>query len=417
MKKFVKVALVSVFVLMLMSLTACRNEGGTVQGITDYVIYVGNTAATSGDFAFVGGPFNAGIEAYFHRVNNQGGVHGRRIELVHHDDGFNPVSGLAFTEALIHDDRVFALVGHFGTPTIGATLDLIKSEGIPAVYFAAGIGALYNQNADTIANGRGLFPVQPIFITEGRILAARVVEEYDAQTIGVIFTSDEAGHDMLRGIRYQLTERLGDGFNLVEHQIAPLQADVTSAVLSMYAADVDVVIVATIQATFIIVANAISTSSLNVPIFTSYVSADPMALVGIAADYNGNDRTFPIYTTAWLDVVTHLSDALDFIAGMEEFGQAELAMSAFAMAGWIAGSTFVQGLRATDANNITWESFIDAMENTMINLPMANVIDFSNGRRTGTEDLALLRANMETLEWETIHSLESLDAIMQRLGR
>jgi len=416
MKRFAKVLLLGVFVLTLMGLTACGNDE-TFQGVTDDVIRVGNTAATSGGFASVGIPFNAGLEAYFHRVNSQGGVHGRRIEFVHHDDGFDPILGLASTEALIHDDRVFALVGHFGTPTIGATLDLIKSEGIPAVYFAAGIAGLYNTNAYSTETGRGLFPVQPIFITEGRILAARVVEEYNAQTIGVIFSSDEAGHDMLQGIRYQLNERMGGGFNLVESQISPGQADVTSAVLSMYAEGVEVVIVATLQPSFIILANAIASSSLDVPVFTSYLSADPTALANIAPDYNGNNRTFPIYATAWLDVVTHINDALDFIAGMEEFGQPELAASAFAMAGWIAGSTFVQGLRATDPDNVTWESFIDAMENTRINLPMAGVMDFSNGRRTGTEDLALLRANMAVSEWEAIHGLESLDAIMQRLGR
>jgi hypothetical protein len=85
------------------------------------------------------------------------------------------------------------------------------------------------------------------------------------------------------------------------------------------------------------------------------------------------------------------------------------------MAGWIAGSTFVQGLRATDPNDLTWEGFIAAMERTPISLPMAGTMIFANGIRTGTSDLALLRANFNTLEWETLRPLESLTSVMQRI--
>jgi len=414
MKRFLAVLLASALILATaIGFAACGSSNEGTQGVTDDTILVGNAAATSGAFAMVGVPFNEGMLAYFHQVNEAGGIHGRQIEFVHHDDGFDPVTGLAFTEALIHDDRVFAIVGHFGTPTIGATLDLIKDTGIPAVYFAAGIGALFSEDAFDNARGRNLFPVQPIFLTEGRILAARAADQSNAQTIGAIFSSDEAGHDMMDGIRYMANNL---GLTLVEHQVSPGQADVSSAVLSMEAAGVDAVIVATLQPTFIIVANAISVSNLNVPIFTSYVSADAIALASIADDYIGAGATFPIYSTAWLDAFA-AEAFMEFVEGVTAFGNPELALSAFAMAGWIAGSTFVQGLRATPADDITWESFIDAMENSPVNLPMAGMMDFSNGQRTGTQDLALVQANMETLTWDTIHPLESLGTILQRIGR
>jgi ABC-type branched-subunit amino acid transport system substrate-binding protein len=362
----------------------------------------------------VGGPFNAGLRAYFHMVNEAGGVHGRRIEFVHHDDGFDPVTGLAFTEQLIHDDRVFAIVGHFGTPTIGATLDLLKQTGIPTVYFAAGIGALYNTSAHTPATGQGLFPVQPIFVTEGRVLVARVFDEYQVSNLGVIFSSDEAGHDLLQGIRYQ-AGAIG-GITLREQAVTPGQPDVSSAVLSMIADGVDAVIVASLQPTFIIVLNAMAAAGLDVPVFTSYISADPIAITSTVEDYLGSGATFPVYSTAWLDIFANNgADAQAFIDGVTAYGDASLAVSAFAMAGWIAGSTFVQGLRATDPNDLTWEGFIAAMERTPISLPMAGTMIFANGIRTGTSDLALLRANFNTLEWETLRPLESLTSVMQRI--
>lgn len=179
MKK--RISIIMVLAMLISTLAGCTTSNEIAQGVTDTTVKVGNTAATSGAFAAVGVPFNAGIEAYFKMVNDAGGVDGRKIEFVHYDDEFDPIKATTFTEQLINDDKVFAIVGHFGTPTIGATLDLLKETGIPAVYFAAGIAALYNEDATSIEKGKGLFPVQPIYVTEGRLIVARAIEEHNAK--------------------------------------------------------------------------------------------------------------------------------------------------------------------------------------------------------------------------------------------
>ena len=196
MKRFISIMLM--VVLVLGTLSGCTSKEELAQGVTDTTIKVGNTAATSGAFAAVGVPFNAGIEAYFKMVNDDGGIAGRQIEFIHYDDEFDPIKAKAFTEQLINDDEVFALVGHFGTPTIGATLDLLKESGIPTVYFAAGMAALYNEDATSVEKGMGLFPVQPIYVTEGRLIVARAAEEHGAKKIGVIYTNDDAGKEIGR---------------------------------------------------------------------------------------------------------------------------------------------------------------------------------------------------------------------------
>ncbi|MCL2377499.1 MAG: ABC transporter substrate-binding protein [Defluviitaleaceae bacterium] len=438
MKRFMTVVFLVALMALMAGLTACNrddndgvqgttaNEAGNEtraavhsQGVTDTTIYVGNTAAVSGPFAAVGVPFNDGMLAYFYRVNNAGGVNGRRIEFVHHDDNFDAVTGLAFTEALIHDDNVFAIVGHFGTPTVGATLDMLKDTGIPVVYFASGISALYNEEAFTVAQGQNLFPVQPIFTMEGRVLIARAVEEYNASRIGVIFTSDEAGFDFIDGINNQVNRM--DGIELITEQIAPMQPDVSSAVLRMAAEDVDLVIVGTLQGTLPTVINSMVTQGLDVPVITSYISADATTIDGFAADYIGAGATFPIYATAWLDIFTadggFTDEFYDFAIGVDEFGQPDLAANAFAMAGWIAGSVFVQGLNAIQGQDITWEAYIEAMERATIDLPMGGIMNFANGQRTGTQAMALVRVDMDAGEWETIRPIETLDDILRRIGQ
>jgi len=415
-----KVVVFIALVAMLAGLAACNSDGDSPhsQGVTDDTIYVGNTAAVSGAAAGVGIPFIEGMQAYFYRVNNAGGVHGRNIEFVHHDDGFEAVTGMAYTEALIHDDEVFAIVGHFGTPTVGATLDMLKDVGIPTVYFATGIGVLYNTEAHTVAQGQNLFPVQPLFAMEGRVLVARLVEEHDARRIGVIFTNDEAGLDMMSGINTQAN--IIPGVTIYSEQIAPLQADVSSAVLRMIAEDVDAVIVAAIQFTLPIVVNSMVAQGLDVPVITSYVSADATTLAGFMADYVGAGASFPIYTTGWLSLFTadggFEDEFVDFMNGMVEFGQEDLAGNAFAIAGWVASSVFVQGLRAMDGDSITWDAYIEALENIIVDLPMGGVMNFAGGQRTGTGAMLLNVANMEEGVWEVVRPIETLDDIMGRIN-
>ncbi|NMR85150.1 ABC transporter substrate-binding protein, partial [Vibrio parahaemolyticus] len=135
-----------------------------------------------------------------------------------------------------------------GTPTIGATLDLLKETGIPAGYFAAGIAALYNEDATTPEKGKGLFPVQPIYVTEGRLIVARAIEEHNAKKIGVIYTNDDAGKDLLAGVENQV-EKLGGDYVVVKEQVNPGATDVSSQALKMKNENVDVIVAASIQAT------------------------------------------------------------------------------------------------------------------------------------------------------------------------
>lgn len=131
-----------------------------VQGVDDSTIYVGNTAATTGSYATVGVPFNAGLEAAFKAYNDNGGFQGKSIELIHYDDGFDAAQGLTYTKTLVETDKVFAIVGHFGTNTVAATLDYLKEMGVPMVYAATGIEDLYQEGA-TGTTTRSSIPCSP----------------------------------------------------------------------------------------------------------------------------------------------------------------------------------------------------------------------------------------------------------------
>ncbi len=411
MKKVISIILV--FTMVLMSLSGCGSKATVSQGVTDTTIKVGNAAATSGAFAPVGVPFNAGIQAYIEKVNDAGGIDGRKIEFIHYDDEFDPVKGKAFTEQLINDDKVFALVGHFGTPTIGATLDLLKETGIPTVYFAAGLSALYNEDATSPEKGKGLYPVQPIYVTEGRLIVARAIEEHNAKKIGVIYTNDDAGKDLLAGVENQ-AKKLGGDFSVVKEQINPGAADVSSAVLKMKNENVDVIVAASIQATLPTIVKGLISQGVSKPVFTTYSNADATTISNFAADYASTSNKFPIYSNAWVDL-SDTEEVNAFVEGMTNYGEPDYAGNAFAMAGWIAGHFLCEGLKRTEGQTLNWDNFMKAMESAEFKIPMGGTVSYANGQRLGTQAMSLLKVTEDGKAWANVKPVEDLNDIINRV--
>ena len=405
------VLLVSVF-----TLSACGDTEETAQGVTDEKVLVGNSAATSGGLAFVGLPFVAGIEAYFAMVNEDGGVNGRQIEFVHYDDEFNGATGLTYAERLVEDDEIFAFVGHFGTPIIGATETYLEGVGIPRVYYATGVGTLYN--AEATGNERASFPVQPLYPAEGQVMVARAVGDFNATKIGVIYSNDDSGTSMLEGIEIEATNQ---GVTIVKQEVEYAATDLSAAALAIVEADVDFIIVAANQASAATAIKALEVAGNDKDCITSYVNASP-AFGALIAEVNDS---FDVYAGAWVDFfeadgVTPSAAYNLYVAEMTEFNPDYVA-SVYAMTGWIAASFFVEGLERVGEDTLTWDSFIDAMESAPIQNPFGGFLDYSNGSRVGTQSMALTMLTVipatdttdEAYSWVVTQPIESIEDILK----
>lgn len=371
------------------------------QGVTDTEILVANSAATSGAFAPVGVPFNAGIEAYFKKVNDEGGIDGRKIKFIHQDDEFDPIKGKAMLSKFVEDDKVFAIVGHFGTPVVGATIEDLKDFGIPAVYFATGIGQLYNDNA--VGRDKGIFPVQPIYKTEGQIMVARAVGDFGAKKIGVIYTSDDAGKDLLWGAEQKAKEI---GVELIAEQVAAGATDVSSAVTTIKEAEVDFILGAAIQATIPTIVKELAAQGVDKDVITTYVNVAPVIAASVVNEISGN---FDVYGSGWVSFEGDRADSLELYASHLP----EYADNAYAMTGWIAASFFTEGLKRVEGT-LTWEKYMDALESAPIKNPFGGQIDFGNGSRAGTQEMNLskvVHGNVDGL-WEVTKPLQSIDEIL-----
>ena len=408
-----------VFLVLLVSvltLSACGDTEETAQGVTDEKVLVGNSAATSGGLAFVGLPFVAGIEAYFAMVNEDGGVNGRQIEFVHYDDEFNGATGLTYAERLVEDDEIFAFVGHFGTPIIGATETYLEGVGIPRVYYATGVGTLYN--AEATGNERASFPVQPLYPAEGQVMVARAVGDFNATKIGVIYSNDDSGTSMLEGIEIEATNQ---GVTIVKQEVEYAATDLSAAALAIVEADVDFIIVAANQASAATAIKALEVAGNDKDCITSYVNASP-AFGALIAEVNDS---FDVYAGAWVDFfeadgVTPSAAYNLYVAEMTEFNPDYVA-SVYAMTGWIAASFFVEGLERVGEDTLTWDSFIDAMESAPIQNPFGGFLDYSNGSRVGTQSMALTMLTVipatdttdEAYSWVVTQPIESIEDILK----
>lgn len=421
MKRFLSLLLVFV---MVFSLAACAKKdepatteattaanGETVatteeqlewaQGITDTEIVVANSAATSGAFAPVGVPFNAGIEAYFKMINEAGGIQGRQIVFKHVDDEFDPVKGKAALTSFVEDEKVFAIVGHFGTPVVAATIEDLKSYGIPAVYFATGIGQLYNENAT--GSDRNIFPVQPIYKTEGKIMVARAAGDFEAKKIGIVYTNDDAGKDLLWGAQEMAKEL---SLELVEQQVAAGATDVSSAITAIKDANVDFVIVAAIQATFPTIVKELAAQNVNKDVITTYVNVSPVIAQGVVNEIAGK---FDVYGNGWVSFEGERAKAL------EEFQKYAVGYetNVYAMTGWIAAYFFVEGLERVDGV-ITWDKYMDALESAPIMNPFGGEINYADGLRAGTQEMNLSKIDPENKDgaWLPVKDLASINSIL-----
>ncbi|AHC14062.1 ABC transporter substrate-binding protein [Salinispira pacifica] len=400
----------AVILMVLVAFGAWANgtgEGGAAQGVTDSTVLVGNAAATSGALAAVGVPFNQGIEAYFSMVNQAGGVAGRTIEWVHYDDEFDGAQGLTYSQRLVEDDQIFAFVGHFGTPTVAATQEYLDTVGIPRVYYATGLRALFDLKAE--GGARASFPVQPIYDAEGEVMVARAVADFGAQKIGVIYPNADDGKGLLAGIEL----RAGSlGVDIVASQVAPDANDMSSAAQTILSEDVDVVLVAANQVPAEVAIKALAAAGNQAPVITSYVNAAPTFVEGVQEALN----SFDVYANAWLQVVDNDGNPTEALQEFEsQVGEIDpaLAGNPYAQAGWIAAAVFVQGLERVGNAPLTWENYIAAMEEAPVSIPLGGSVNFADGRRVGTQAMSLLKASYDDGPvWTVDQPLEPITEIL-----
>ena len=408
------------------------------------VIYVGNTAATTGAGAIIGVPFNLGIEAALAVYNANGGFNGKTVALKHYDDMGDSAQAVTLMEKLIHEDEIFAVVGNYGTYAVEANLNILKENCVPMVYAASGAGSLFNNNATTPGD-RCIFPVQPLNQAEGQVLILRAfAPAFDAENnylgglggtkVGVISNSDEASQSMVDGIKLEASN---SGLSNIIYQNVTTD-DYSAAAAALQAAGCDVIIITVVGKPFISALTALADVGYNKSVLTSYNNANP-------ADFNGADNKMTetglkifsqmaIFAQGWLDTndltyyfkdttsplykaygvlgmiqkdadgnelgvpgftAKYWEAAIDIFNYAASQGRQDgfaMSYNSYALAGYIAGNLFCQALEVMEQQGLelTRANLVQVLESQKFQIAMADEISYQNGIRAGVQAFSLI---------------------------
>ena len=211
-------------------------EGDTT-GVTDTSIKIGALLPMSNNSAAAWGiPLSQGMKAYFDYINDQGGIYGRKIELI---VGDNQYTGAAASEAarkLVERDKVFAFQGAVGTAAHSAVYKYLEENGVPDMFLLTG----NTMFTEPIVKTR--FGLLVDYITEGRILAKYVSDNYAGKKLGIIVQNDDAGKEAESGVRQGL-EEYGAGMEVVVEYYDETQSDMIVPTQRLQNEEVDIILI------------------------------------------------------------------------------------------------------------------------------------------------------------------------------
>src|SRR5450432_2414315 len=170
-------------------------------GVSSDTILFGQAAALDGLSSALGQGMRQGILAAFAEVNAKGGVHGRRLDLISRDDGYDPDRSADQTTKLIEEDMVFALIGAVGTPTAAATVPIAQARNVPFIGPFTGAAFLRAPELRNVVNIRASYGA------EAEAWIKHLTEDLHVKSIAIFYQDDAFGRDGLAGVKLALEKR------------------------------------------------------------------------------------------------------------------------------------------------------------------------------------------------------------------
>ena len=367
------------------------------QGVTDDTIKIGTISLVSGAFAYIGQPAYDGLRACIERFNAQGGVQGRKLEIVAYDDQYDAATGKAIVERMVEQDQVFALVG-LGGNIVETSLDYLKEKGIPVIHISSGLDSVYAEN-DPSSN---IFQIQPANMTDARNLIARVLHESifgpnkdeklpaDAK-IAVVHGTDSASMSSLEHLK-EIAEEEGATDRLVIQAVT--QDTYATAIQQFKNENCQVVIFMGVDSTTWI--SAMDDAQYEVPVVFSYGASTIQSFVP-----DTYKATRPCYATIWGDysgeagqaMLDDMVDALSYLDDIDEATRASYRDNNYCVAGYAYGMAVVQAFQRYNDHEgeygLNWNDFIKVMELEPFQFGAVEY-DYMNGKRMGIDTMAFV---------------------------
>src|ERR1700733_5120470 len=170
-------------------------------GASDTEIKIGQTVPFSGPasaYATIGRAQAAPIKM----INDQGGVNGRKIDLIQYDDAYSPPKAVEQVRKLVESDEVLLTFQIIGTPSNAAVQKYLNLKKVPQLFAATGASKFTDPK-----NFPWTMGYNPNYQTEGRIYGQYIPKNHPDAKIGVLYQNDDLGRDYLTGIKAGLGDK------------------------------------------------------------------------------------------------------------------------------------------------------------------------------------------------------------------
>lgn len=274
------VAIAAVATALVLTSCSTPSTGGnapasSTPGVTDDTVTIGTHTPLTGPAAPGYASVSAGALAYFAYVNDNGGVHGRKINYIVKDDGYNPANTQMVVRELVQDDQVFAIFNGLGTPTHSSVIDFLNDNGVPDLFVSSG-STTWNQPKKY----PNLFPFNANYVVEGSALGQYATDELTGQTACFLGQDDDLGGDMRRGAELVL----GEGGLAQVEEYSTSNADLTAQVGALKSAGCEVVILAAIPGFVALSLTTAARLDWSPTWITSSVGSDQLVLLDLLGE-------------------------------------------------------------------------------------------------------------------------------------
>jgi len=188
-------AVSAALVILAASTSACLAQKHYDSGATDTEIKIGNIMPYSGP-ASAYGVIGRTEAAFFKKINDAGGINGRKINFISYDDAYSPPKAVEQARKLVESDEVLLIFNSLGTPSNSAIQKYMNSKKVPQLFVATGA---------TKWNDPKNFPWtmgwQPSYQSETQIYAKYLLKEKPGAKIAVLYQNDDYGKDYLKGLK------------------------------------------------------------------------------------------------------------------------------------------------------------------------------------------------------------------------
>lgn len=361
------------------------SQASDVRGVTDKSIKIGVILDQTGPAAGITVPCTQAIRTYIRHINDNGGVHGRQLDVIVEDDRYSIPSTIAAYKKLVFKDKIFAFIGPGSGGFVNILWRKIQQDKLPNVSVVF---------PDLAVNPlkRYIFTTSDTYEGQVRVLIDYIVKDYKLKNprIGLVYPDTETGKIDLR----PALERL-KGYNIepvTKEVVMAGTIDASSQVMSLKKNRVNCVIhVGLIPASAMTLLREMKKFGLEVPAFHSWgamLGEEIHALGETAKQFYSVHALAPWYGEG-SGVKSMREITLKYYPGTEKPYRGTLYTH-----GWVLATILTEGIKRT-GKNLDAEAFVNALE-TLKNFDtggLCNPITYSSNSHKGGESWRIYKSD------------------------